>query len=50
MFVGLEMRQSRQIAIADLCQQRAAMVIQTWSGGKMSELAGANHLHSLLMV
>ena len=31
-FVGLEIQQSRQIAIADIYQQRAAMVIQVQQG------------------
>ena len=38
LFVGLEMQQSRQIAMADIYQQRAAMVIESNSIGLTSEI------------
>lgn len=46
-FVGLEIQQSRKIAIADIFQQRAAMAIQVQQGA-YSDVQYANALDKLL--
>ena len=46
-FVGLEIQQSRKIAIADIFQQRAAMAIQVQQGA-FSDIQYANALDKLL--